>query len=772
MKRTCPHCGTSHTPSSDPQSDFCCHACDILFHATDFKTRLVLADSGKSSSFSHLKDSKLIETYLDPKSSATESIYYFYIEGLQCSSCVHLLEQLPQFYSGCQSAELNFGDAQLKVVLNPSGKLSEIADVISSMGYQPTPMKVGDLSDELAAIEKKSDLKRIAVAGVCAAQIMAFSFGLYFGADGWIRDFFRWSCLLLFVPILFYSAVPFYKGAWTSLKFRKIHIDLPIVVALWSTTLFSLWHFYQDSDLFYFDSTAGFLFLILLARYFIKRTQAHYLSPRHVQKHFTSGVYQLLNGSFKLAEQIEVDDVIDLKTGQFVPADAVLETPASLFDTSLMNGESRPNYFAEKLPLLAGYKLISDHAKIRATKTLKQSEISNLVRSSYQNLVQKNSFVSQSDRLAQKLLVTVFAAGAIGLIVLTPFIGIESSIQRVLALLVVACPCALAFGSPLTLAMAFGKAQKLGISIRNPNIFEKLNRVQNVFFDKTGTLTKGELSMNQTWPEKIDSETKRLVLEMEKISLHPVAFAVRSAWENQRSQFQSGETKSSEIIFKRHVERLGSGIVAEHQGSTFEIKALSESSHESQMAVGLFKDHEPVARLYFEDPIRSESTDIIKKLQNKNLNLMILSGDRRNRTLNIAKICGIAPDHVFTDLYPEDKEEILSRYPNSLMIGDGLNDTLALSKSDVGISMSTSQELTVGSSDVTFLRGGLNPLLDLFRLQEVTMKTLDRNLKLALYYNGISGALALAGFVNPLVAAILMPLSTGLVVLSCLWGFS
>lgn len=768
MERICPYCKVTHRIAKiGVANDFCCHACEVLFHLDEYKDKY----KDQSNPFEYLKDEAIISSYLDQDSKLPNSIFHFYIEGLQCSSCVHLLEQLPQIYPNCNSAQLNFGQSKLTVELNKKEALSEVCQVIVSLGYQPIPLKSDAKSEDFVENEKKSDLKKLAIAGLCASQIMIFSFAIYFGADGYLRDLFRWGSLLLFLPILFYSALPFYKGAWAALKFGTNHIDLPIVIALWSTTAFSFWHFYKNDDSFYFDSTAGFLFLILFARYFVKRTQAKYLSPKTLQRHFASRVYSLSNGSFKVADQIVKEDVLQLSSGQPVPTDSILLSDGALFDTSMMNGESRPNYFSAGLPLLAGYKLISGDAKVKAVKPLQDSELTRLVYSSFQNVLRKNNFIAHSDHLAKKLITTVFAIGVIALFVLPTLVGAEEAVRRVLALFVVACPCALAFGSPLTLALAFSKAQKLGIAIRNPNIFEKLSRIKNVFLDKTGTLTEGQLKMDHTWPDTIDLTTKRIVIEMEKISLHPIAFAIRSAWENQLSRFQSGSKESGLIHFSRHVEKLGSGIKAELDNAIYEIKALPENGHENCIAVGLFKDREPVARLYFDDPIRNESKEVIQMLEKQNIHIRILSGDRRQRTLAVAEKCGIAQDHVFAELYPEDKEKILSQYQDTLMIGDGLNDSLALSRSDVGICMSNSHELTIHSSDVTFFGGGLKPLLELFRLQKTTLTTLNRNLMLALIYNGIAGSLALAGVINPLFAAVLMPASTGLVVMSSLWGF-
>ncbi len=690
----------------------------------------------------------------------------FQVDGLHCSSCVHLLEQIPKYNSNCTAARVFFGESKLEINFKDSKKLSDIAELIKELGYTPHPLKINEDAKNDADVSQ--DLRRLVVAGACASQIMIFSFAIYFGADGILKGLFRWASLVLFLPVLFYSAAPFYKGAWNTIKHRVMHIDLPIVIALWMTTGFSIWHFVNGVDDFYFDSTAGFIFLILCARFLVKRTQKSLLSPQQLRQHYSNQVFQLENGQFRPAEDLENGNVITLRSGQSVPADSTLLSASALFDTSMMNGESRPLYFSENLTLLAGYKLISENARLKVNKNLADSELSNLIENSFKNLLQKNDYINKSDKLAQLLLAVVMISGLAFFIIGGSILGYEEALRRVLALMVVACPCALAFGSPLTLAMAFRKAQSLGITIRNPDVFEKLANVKHIFFDKTGTLTEGVLKIDSTWPEVLSFETKTLIIELEKISKHPVAFALREAWSNELSHHHNLRLVKSN--FTSHVEYLGSGISAEQGQDFFEIKALSDSIHSNKMAIELLKNKVPIARVYFNDPLRPEARALVDGLKDR-FDFFILSGDRKNRVLNIAQECGISADHIYWELYPEDKEDIVKKYKYSMMIGDGLNDTLALSKSDVGVSMSTAHDLTIGTSDITFLRGGLKPLVDLFTIQKRTLNTLNRNLALALLYNSVAGVLALAGLISPLTAAILMPISTGIVVVSCYWGY-
>jgi Cu2+-exporting ATPase/Cu+-exporting ATPase len=364
-----------------------------------------------------------------------------------------------------------------------------------------------------------------------------------------------------------------------------------------------------------------------------------------------------------------------------------------------------------------------------------------------------------TDRLAQKLIITVFAT-AILFFAIYSFVDFSEAFNRSLALLVLACPCALAFGSPLTYGLALKKAQRSGILIKNPTSLERILKVKNVFFDKTGTLTEGNLSLSHTEPMVIPAELQKIILSLEAGSYHPVAFAIRKAW-----------TTAEFLPVADFQENLGVGIRGQVLGQTYEIKSVGESTHESELAVEVKKDGQFIARLYFTDALRVDSNQAIQELKQKDLSCYILSGDKKSRVLEIARQVGIVPAHAYCELYPEDKQAFVQKLTPSCMIGDGANDSLSLQSADVGIAVKGSVDLSLRHADVYLTRGGLSPFLEFIQLAEITQATLYRNLTLSLVYNLAGGLLALMGFISPMMAAILMPLSSLLVILSSLWGF-
>lgn len=738
------------------QAPYCCEACRIL----DGEIRQIQAVGALESPYAYLDQTEFRELYRQPENA--EADYLFFAEGLHCSSCVHLLEKLPQFYDGISSARVNFAASTVAVSLNENASLSHVAYVIQELGYRPSALNPTENPAEKYIAENRSFLRKIAVAGFCAGNTMLFVIPVYAGLAGPYMTAFNWMSFFLFLPILFYSARPFYQGALNSLKYRVVNVDLPIAIAMLSGFGLSTVNLIRGDGDIYFDSTASFLFLILSARYLLKRVQQNYLSPSRLHAFMDSVHFTRLRDDVRESiglKSIQIGDTLELEPGQSLPCDGELLSNEALIDMSLFNGESLPKHFATGMQVFAGTKVLNQPLLMTVRSSFTESKLGQLLHELDKGNLEKSSFVGVTDRLAQKLILTVFSI-AIAFFAIYSFVDFSEAFNRSLALLVLACPCALAFGSPLTFGLALKKAQKMGILIKNSSSLERILKVKNVFFDKTGTLTEGNLSLSHSEPMVIQSDLQKIILTLEANSYHPVAFALRKAW-------------TSEGLFVLHdfQENLGVGVRGLVEGHLYEIKSVGESTHESEIAIEVKKDGQFLARLYFTDALRADSTQAVQDLKKRSLDCYILSGDKKNRVLEIARQVGIAPAHAYGELYPEDKQVFVQKLAPSCMIGDGANDSLSLQSADVGISVKGSVDLSLRHSDVYLTRGGLAPFLDFIQLAETTQRTLHRNLTLSLVYNLTGGLLALLGFISPMMAAILMPLSSLLVILSSLWGF-
>lgn len=752
LLKPCEYCGTMTSSAA-----YCCSACEVLAS----RVGPVIEPGPESNPYSYLDQADFKAHFLH--NGQSDFNYLFFAEGLHCSSCVHLLEKLPEFYPGVSSARVNFGQSTVAVNLLPEASLAQTAYVIEELGYKPTLLRPQDNLSQRYQEENRAFLKRIAVAGFSAGNIMLFVIPVYAGLAGTWALAFNWLSFLLFLPILFYSAVPFYRGALNSLKYKVVNVDLPIAIAMLSGFVLSTYNLIRGDGAIYYDSTASFMFFILGARFLLKRVQQSYLSPSRMKSFFQAEKYQrLAEGRTQTIPWASVNtgDHLLLARNQIIPADSVLLSPQTTVDMSLFNGESLPKVFTKGMTLFAGTKVLDSHTEIRISSSFAQSKLGELFQQLDQGALQKSSFIALTDRLAQKLIVIVFALALVFFAVYAPFDASEA-FNRSLALLVLACPCALAFGSPLTFGLALRKAQRQGILLKDATTLEKVPKVKNIFFDKTGTLTEGHLSLSHSEPEQIPADLQARILSLEAHSHHPLAFALRGAWQ---APAHLPEVEDSQEI-------LGRGVRGKIEGRNYEIRHLSESTHEDEIAIQVLCDGQSVCRLYFQDNLRIDSAQSVRALQEQGFECHLLSGDKRSRVLRTAQECNIPLSQAHGELFPEDKRDILASYRDTCMIGDGANDSLSLQAADVGIAVKGSVDLSLNSADIYFTRGGLKPFFDLLKIAATTRHVLVRNLALSLVYNSIGGVLALAGYIDPMMAAILMPVSSIAIIVSTLWGF-
>lgn len=755
------YCAFCHNPSNASAAGaYCCRACEILDQNV---TQFLRSSAPASGSYAHYDDHDFQDLY---RHQQGEYPYVFYAEGLHCTSCVHLLENLPLYDQGVQEARVHFSQSTVAVRLGPEASLAHTAEVIEQLGYKPSLISPQEDLQAKYQQENRVFLKRIAVAGFCAGNIMLFVIPVYAGLAGsWVQVF-NFISFLLFLPILFFSAIPFYRGAWTALKYKTINMDLPIALAMLAGFVLSSYNLWRGRGEIYFDSTASFLFLILSSRYLLKRIQQNYLAPYRLKSLFTRENYlKEINGtqSFVPGAQVQVGDVLQIQRGQLLPSDARLLSPRATLDMALFNGESLPRVFVHGMDLYAGTQVLDEKIQIEITTAFAQSRLGKLLEELENGEAIKSPFVALTDRLAQKLVSAVFALALIfffGYLVIYPS-EMQEAFNRSLALLVLACPCALAFGSPLTFGLALKKAQTLGLLIKNADSLEKILKIKNIFFDKTGTLTEGQFKLAYTEPNELPQDLRRSILSLEQQSYHPLAFALREAWPDISLNLKVQEAQ----------EILGRGVQGLIDGQRYELRPLAESVHEEELAIELLQNGQSRCRLYFTDHLRSDSADVVTELQNQGLTCYLLSGDKKSRCEAVAAACSIPKKNVFSELFPEDKKAQIQQHRNTCMIGDGANDALSLQIADVGIAVKGSVDLSLSSADIYFTRGGLAPVRDLLSLAQRTQVVLKRNLTLSLLYNVIGGTLALLGLIDPMMAAILMPVSSAAILLSSLWGF-
>lgn len=712
--------------------------------------------------FSFLDQTNTRQRYLV---SGSDSLFQFFVEGVRCTKCLWKIEGGLKDLLGVRSARLNMSNSILTVDLDTTASLEQIALTLVALGFRPHPIRQEGQSPDLQTQANRQMLIRIGLSGFCTGNIMLLSFSLYSGAtDSPFRSFFEWASAVIFLPVLTYAAWPFYTSLYRALKSKRPSIDLPIVAALWVGTGLSFHHFWSKAGDVYFDSLSMLVFLLLSSRYFLTRLHQRFLAPS-LLKPFLD-----IQQAHKVTEQeikdipidlVQVGDIIEVRSDEKLPVDGILISPRAHINAAILTGEHRPQKVSQNETVYAGTLLIDGPIRIKVTSTGGLTRLGRLLGELENELLSRTPMIQFTDKVAQVFTFVVLCIG-VAFFIGYSFIDSSAAAHRALALAILACPCALAFATPLTQSLALMRAARRGYFIKNADALERLRKVRQIFFDKTGTLTEGELFIRHWLPQVPDENTLALIKSLETISSHPVAKAIRR---------EIAATQLPEL--EKHVEITGQGVQANYQGDFYELKATTlrdDIENEITTAVGFYKNGQLQYSLVLGDKLKADSKDTISKLKAMNYSCGLISGDNSPSVNAVAKELNLNSDLVFAEASPEHKRDLLHKYKDSLMIGDGVNDSVAMASSLVSIAVHGSMESSLKAADIYLADPGIHAIPELIEISTETFYVIKRNLGFSLAYNLIGGGLALLGYIHPIIAAIMMPLSSATVVLSALIG--
>ncbi len=683
----------------------------------------------------------------------------FFVGGMRCGKCVRTLEQIPLRLKGVRRLRVELSRSLAEAEIDPAEiSFSDLANEIARLGFQPIPITPEQGADALGRQTDRRELIRLAIAGALAGNIMTFSFAAYFGAEGEWLTAFQWLSFVLYLPVLTYVAWPFYVGAWNSLKNKQLSIDLPMAIASVSGFVFSTVQLLRGRDDIYFDSLSGFLFLILAARWLQRRMQRRFLRPELLTESSQLGRARVLgeNGwDWAPTESLKPGSEIFVTMGESLPADSELVTESALFSLAWLSGENSPRIFRAGAMVPAGARLVAGSARLIAKKPLAETGFGRILQQAQQFSLSENRVISLADKWAQWLLGIVFTTALIFL-ALYSMVSVEEAIRRSLALIILACPCAMAFGTPLALAAALRKARQAGLIVQDANVFENTRRVETVFFDKTGTLTDTELTLRED-PKIIPEDYKSIILGLENESLHPIAFALRKAL---------ADENVIPIPLRNRKEIPGRGVEGSIGKRFFELKSGPANGYSHCV---LFENGTPVFHFTFAAEINRDAREVLVDLRRRGYRVALLSGDKQAVADQLSKDLDFEFDEVHCEVTPEMKAEIVGRTPKAMMVGDGVNDSLAMMRATVGVAVRGGVEAALKSSGVYLCESGLKGITRLIEISEGAASSIKTNLMVSVIYNSVGGALALLGYINPLVAALLMPASSGFILLSTWW---
>lgn len=715
--------------------------------------KIETATSHNLSDFSFLDSDQLAPKYID---GTEQNRMTFFVEGVSCGSCVRKLERLPETVNGLVELKVELPKKLAYIQIDPhKTHFSQVADAIQAAGFNPIPLLKTMNPEESSRKADRAELIRLAVAGALAGNIMTFAVANYLGAsDEWSWAF-SWIMFGLYLPVLFYVALPFYRGAWSAIRGRRISIDLPMAVASLAGFIFSTVELLRGRDDIYYDSLAGFLFLILLSRFLQSRMQKRFLQPNDILETLQLQRARRIDAqghwSWVSQEQLKPGDQIRLQSGETASVDGVLVSEKAHFSMAWLSGESKTHTYLRGAPVVAGARLLAGEAVIEVRAVLQNTEFGRLLTETRRFTLAGDRTVQESDRWAQILLVTVFTIAVAFTIFAWPFLGAEA-LTRALALIVLACPCAMAFGTPLALSSAINKAQKNGIIIRDSGVFESIRHIRTIFFDKTGTLTDTDLTLIED-PNHITEAERSIILSLENQSLHPIAFAFRKAFEGSHANLTVSELR----------EIPGQGVEGLISGQRY---ALTRSKSATGTSCTFSRNGELVRLYHFHSQLKRDTHLVLKRFRKEGYSVQMLSGDAGGPARRLGEELEFKPWEIHHALSPEGKAAIVALNPDSMVIGDGVNDSLALMKASVGVAVSGGVEAALRTSRAMLTENDLIGVWKLFEISREAFQLVRQNLTISVIYNSIGGVLALCGYINPLVAAVLMPVSSGFILLS------
>lgn len=698
------------------------------------------------------------------------------LEGITCAACIWLNERHLKQLPGVKEANVNYASHRARVTWDDSViKLSTILAEIRKLGYQAHPFNAQQ-QESLRKQSRKLEFRRMAVAGLSTGQVMMLAVALYAGAAQGMEiataALLRWFSLLMTVPAMLYSAVPFYQSTAIALRRRQVNMDVPIVLGLLAGFIGSLWATFRNEGVVYYDTLTMLIFLLLSTRFLERNAREKSVEAAENLLRLTPAMAtRLHDGQTALVPVMDLvpGDFILAKPGETIAADGLVEEGASSVDESLLTGESRP------LPKTVGDKVVAGSINYESPLTIEVTDVGeNTVLAGIARLLdraqaEKPRMAQTADQLAEWFTYVLLAIVAVAGLAWWYF-NPAKIFEVVLSVLVVSCPCALSLAAPAAFAAAGSHLIKRGVLLTRGHALETLAKVTHVVFDKTGTLTEGKpvLVAKRAYGALSAERCLELAASLEQASEHPLAQSFLKAVDKQHLL----AVENAENLPGRGV----TGIVEDIRytlGNPVLTPHLALPAVESQpggTVVWLCDPEHVLAAFVLADAPRPQAAELVRTLRQSGVQVSMLSGDSPEAATWHASALGIT--QVMGGLSPDDKLNELMRMQATgeviAMVGDGVNDAPVLAGAPVSIAMGSGTQMARASGDIILLSENLMEIAHAHRMSRFTMSIIRQNFLWALAYNLVAVPVAVAGYLSPWLAALGMSVSSLIVVLNAL----
>ena len=786
---TCTHCNLTFDESimikeevDAKKLNFCCKGCQGVYH--------LLESEGLDTFYDKLGNTKLqpaTKTDDDTEKFDLDGFKNKYIkinndglheisliiEGIHCSACVWLNEKVLHKTEGIIEASINYTNNKAKVVWDQDiVKLSQIIETIRSIGYNAYPYDAS-LQEEKANKTKKDYYSRILVGVFGTMNIMWIAIaqyaGYFTGMEQRFKDILNVAEFILATPVLFYSGWIFFRGAYYGFKNHIVNMDTLVASGALLAYLYSIYAMITQTGEVYFDSVTMIITFVLVGKYLEVLSKKHAVDTLDSIMGSTPTEVMILKDGIKSLigiENVQVDDLIELKPGEKVVIDGVLTSGQGSFDESSLTGENEPVFKQKNNEILSGSICLDSVIHYKASKDASHSLLTSIVNLLEESITKKPHI----EQLANTI--SGYFSTIILLIAILTFLGwyiwagsFELALIISISVIVIACPCALGLATPMATLVGIGIAAKRGLLFKEATFLETMAKSNILALDKTGTLTEGKPSVVHA--EFLADFDPSVLLALVQTSNHPISKGIANYLYANYNDLRTLKLENIKSIEAKGIEayyqnkKIIGGNIDILKSSQINIEHYSENSLFFFAIDGML-----IAQFELTDTIRDGAKEAIRNIKALGIQVVMLTGDHQQSAYKVANAVGI--EKVHAKLLPGDKASLIQNFQDDgnivVMAGDGVNDAIALASANIAIAMGQGADVAINVSDIVLLDEKPQSIYEAFKISRRTFDAVKENLGFSLLYNVVAVPLAVMGHVTPLIAALSMSLSSLVVV--------
>ncbi|RPG33372.1 MAG: heavy metal translocating P-type ATPase [Muricauda sp. TMED12] len=767
---TCYHCGDECGKSSVEfdDKDFCCNGCKTVYEIfTSNGLSTFYEIEGKAGTtpneirqkYDFLDNQEIVQQLVEFNEEGVQVISLS-IPTIHCSSCIWVLENLNKLHSAITFSQVDFPKKTIRVTYKTEDfSLKALVLLLGSIGYEPY-ISLEEYNKKGKKVDR-SLIYKLGFAGFAFGNVMLFSFPEYFEVEEfWLDQYkhvFRWLMFAFSLPVVFYAAQDYFISAYKGIRSKLLNIDVPIALGILVLFLRSTVDIVFDLGSGFFDSLTGLVFFLLLGKFFQQKTYAYLSFERDYKSYFPIAVTRLKKDGEEENVQIyniEVGDRVLIRSHEIIPVDCILIKGTAEIDYSFVTGESEPVFKESGEKLFAGGKQLSGVLEVEVLKSVSQSYLTQLWGNSIFSKDKASQFQTLTDSIGKRFTIAVLSIATVATIF---WLMLEPSLALNVftSVLIIACPCAIALAAPFTLGNMLRIFGKHKFYLKNTNVIERLSKIDTAIFDKTGTLTTNiKDTIHYEGMELTEEETALLKTTL-RASNHPLSRSLYNILKSNAimtlEEFQEHTGKGIEGKYNQHSIKVGSAsYVGENKANSL-----------TNTTVYISADEDVKGRFVFKNTYRDGMSQIFEEL-GTDLELGILSGDNDGEKEQLQIMLPEKTKMMF-DQKPEGKLEYIKSLQENhkvLMVGDGLNDAGALAQSDVGLAVSENINVFSPACDGILDASKLRMLPKFITLSKKSIRIIKMSFLLSLCYNIVGLYFAVTGQLQPVIAAILMPLSS------------